>query len=69
MYSGDCLRKLTGLKWLSQVNLVIATLSVTAYFKLGDGECCACNQTKRVVQAVSRSALMTSLSLATRSRR
>jgi hypothetical protein len=56
MYCNDCLQTHTGLKWRQQVNLVIATLSVTAYFKLGDGECCACNRTKRVVQAVVRSA-------------
>ena len=69
MYCGNCLQKHIGLKWRSQVNMVIATLSVTVYFKLGDGECCACNQTKRVVQAVSRSAPMTSLRLASSSRR
>jgi hypothetical protein len=55
MYCDPCLRKHTGLKWREQVNLVTATLAVTPYFKRSDGECCACHQMTRVVQAVPRS--------------
>jgi hypothetical protein len=52
MYCGACIQKHVGLKWREQVQLVIATLAVTARFKCGIAECWACHEVKRVVQAV-----------------
>jgi hypothetical protein len=53
MYCDACIQKHVGLKWRGQVQLVIAALAVTAYFKCGVAECCSCHEVKRVVQAVA----------------
>jgi hypothetical protein len=56
MYCDACIQKRLGLRWRQRVQLVTATLAVTAYFKRGDGKCSACHQMMRVVQAVPRRA-------------
>jgi hypothetical protein len=54
LYCDACIQKHVGLKWRAQAQLVVATLAVTAHFKCGIAECCACHEIKRVVQAVPR---------------
>jgi hypothetical protein len=50
MYCDDCIQQRMGLKWRQQVQLVTATLAVTASFSRLTGTCSACYRTRQVIR-------------------
>ena len=52
-YCDSCIQEWLGLKWRQQVQLITATLSVTAAFRRDRGFCCNCNDHKRVIAALA----------------
>lgn len=53
MYCDTCIQERLGLKWRQQVQLVTATLSVTAAFTREINKCCTCGQVKQVTHALN----------------
>jgi hypothetical protein len=51
-YCDTCIQERLGLKWRQQVQLITATLAVTAGFRREFHKCCTCNETKQVTSAV-----------------
>ena len=52
-YCDTCIQERLGLKWRQQVQLITATLAVTAAFTRQFHTCCTCNETKQVTVAVN----------------
>jgi hypothetical protein len=52
-YCDTCIQERLGLKWRQQVQLITATLAVTAAFTREVHACCTCNETKQVTSAVN----------------
>lgn len=53
MYCDTCIQERLGLKWRQQVQLVTATLAVTAAFRRQFGKCCTCGEIKQVTHALN----------------
>jgi hypothetical protein len=53
MYCDTCIQERLGLKWRQQVQLITATLAVTAAFKREFNRCCTCEEIKQVTYAVN----------------
>src|ERR1700733_2648970 len=53
MYCDTCIQERLGLKWRQQVQLVTATLSVTAAFGREFNKCCTCGEIKQVTHALN----------------
>ncbi len=51
MYCDDCIQQRLGLKWRQQVQLVTATLGVTAAFPRQSEVCSGCGERKQVIRA------------------
>lgn len=52
MYCDTCIQERLGLKWRQQVQLITATLAVTAGFRREFNKCCTCEEIKQVTHAV-----------------
>jgi hypothetical protein len=50
-YCDDCVQERLGLKWRQQVQMITATLAVTALFARAVGICSTCGQEKQVTRA------------------
>jgi hypothetical protein len=48
-YCDHCIQERLGLRWRQQVQLVTATLAVTAEYRRNMAACCTCNDTKQVI--------------------
>ena len=53
MYCDTCIQERLGLKWRQQVQLITATLAVTAAFQRGFNKCCTCEVVKQVTHATA----------------
>jgi hypothetical protein len=51
MYCDTCIQERLGLKWRQQVQLITATLAVTATFCREFNKCCTCETIKQVTHA------------------
>jgi hypothetical protein len=51
MYCDTCIQERLGLKWRQQVQLITATLAVTATFRREFNKCCTCEIVKQVTNA------------------
>jgi hypothetical protein len=51
MYCDTCIQERLGLKWRQQVQLITATLAVTAAFRREFNKCCTCDMIKQVTHA------------------
>src|ERR1043165_7996254 len=49
LYCDHCIQERLGLRWRQQVQLVTATLGVTAEFRRTMAACCTCGDTKQVI--------------------
>lgn len=56
MYCDTCIQERLGLKWRQQVQLITATLAVTATFRREFNKCCTCEEIKQVTHAVDAQA-------------
>jgi hypothetical protein len=52
-YCDDCVQERLGLKWRQQVQVITATLAVTAFFARATDSCSTCGQSKQVTRAVT----------------
>ena len=52
MYCDTCIQERLGLKWRQQVQLITATLAVTAGFCREFNKCCTCEEIKQVTHAI-----------------
>jgi hypothetical protein len=52
MYCDTCIQERLGLKWRQQVQLITATLAVTAGFRREFNKCCTCEEIKQVTHAI-----------------
>ena len=52
-YCDACIQERLGMKWRQQVQLITATLAVTAKYERSLERCSTCNDVKQVIQALS----------------
>jgi hypothetical protein len=56
MYCDTCIQGRLGLKWRQQVQLITATLAVTAAFRREFNKCCTCGEIKQVTHSIGNAA-------------